>query len=105
MRIPTCWLSIALHATTDDVFYAVMLYSRACKKLCCSRDSCQYPSASTNASIMNISNASGSRVFGAGPNTPSTSSAAATSSSFNYHFYILAYLVVILLALTLKLIS
>ncbi|OIT33652.1 glucan endo-1,3-beta-glucosidase 12 [Nicotiana attenuata] len=57
--------------------------------------SCQYPSTSTNASILNISNASGSRVFGAGPTTPSTSSAVATSSSLTYHFYILAYLMIL----------
>ncbi|KAL3631532.1 hypothetical protein CASFOL_024516 [Castilleja foliolosa] len=37
---------------------------------------CQYPSTSTSSSMLNTSNSSGSRVFGAGPMTPSTSSAA-----------------------------
>ncbi|KAL3821354.1 hypothetical protein ACJIZ3_007259 [Penstemon smallii] len=45
---------------------------------------CQYPSTSTSSSLLNITNSSGSRVFGAGrPITPSTSAATKPSSSIS----------------------
>ncbi|KAK4484510.1 hypothetical protein RD792_007093 [Penstemon davidsonii] len=51
---------------------------------------CQYPSTSTSSSLLNITNSSGSRVFGAGrPITPSTSAATKPSSSIPCFPYIL----------------
>ncbi|XP_060174297.1 PLASMODESMATA CALLOSE-BINDING PROTEIN 1-like [Lycium barbarum] len=61
-----------------------------------SSGSCQYPSTSTSASILNTTNAGRSRTFGAGPTTPSTSPAVAASSSLSYIFHILTYLVILL---------
>ncbi|KAK6134955.1 hypothetical protein DH2020_031292 [Rehmannia glutinosa] len=57
---------------------------------------CQYPSTSTSSSVLNISNSSGSRVFGAGrPITPSTS-AAVLPFRVPYYHYILAFVAIIL---------
>ncbi|KAJ8534533.1 hypothetical protein K7X08_016261 [Anisodus acutangulus] len=61
-----------------------------------SSGSCQYQSTSTKTSILNTTNARGSRIFGAGPITPSTSSAAVTCSSLSYKSCILTYLVILL---------
>ncbi|KAH6788820.1 Carbohydrate-binding X8 domain superfamily protein [Perilla frutescens var. frutescens] len=61
-----------------------------------SYDTCQYQSTSTSSSLLNITNSSGSRVFGAGrPITPSTS-AAARQSLITYFHYILASLMIVL---------
>ncbi|XP_057763801.1 glucan endo-1,3-beta-glucosidase 12-like [Salvia miltiorrhiza] len=61
-----------------------------------SYDTCQYPSTSTSSSLLNITNSSGSRVFGAGrPITPATSAAARQSCIPCLHC-ILAYLINIL---------
>ncbi|PIN00613.1 hypothetical protein CDL12_26888 [Handroanthus impetiginosus] len=65
-----------------------------------SYETCQYPSTSTSASVLNITNSIGSRVFGAGrPITPSTS-AAATTSCVQYAYYILASLCMIIVSLS-----
>ncbi|KAK6134997.1 hypothetical protein DH2020_031281 [Rehmannia glutinosa] len=57
---------------------------------------CQYPTTSTSSSVLNISNSSGSRVFGAGrPITPSTS-AAVLPCRVPYYHYILAFVAIIL---------
>ncbi|KAI3465916.1 hypothetical protein Pfo_022579 [Paulownia fortunei] len=56
---------------------------------------CQYPSTSTTSSVLNTTNSSGSRVFGAGPITPSTSTAA-MPSSIPYFQPILVPLIIIL---------
>lgn len=50
-----------------------------------------YGLRSTSSTILNTTNASGSRVFGAGPVTP-TSSAAATISIRIQHFHMLIFL-------------
>ncbi|XP_031104804.1 glucan endo-1,3-beta-glucosidase 12-like isoform X2 [Ipomoea triloba] len=62
-----------------------------------SSGTCQYPSTSTSASILNTTNSSGSRVFGAGPITPSTSKAVGTSS-FPSFYYQLTLVVMCLVA-------
>ncbi|KAL1555725.1 glucan endo-1,3-beta-D-glucosidase-like [Salvia divinorum] len=55
-----------------------------------SYDTCQYPSTSTSSSLLNITNSSGSRVFGGGrPITPATS-----ASCIPCFHYILAYLII-----------
>ncbi|KAG8364776.1 hypothetical protein BUALT_Bualt18G0033900 [Buddleja alternifolia] len=56
--------------------------------------SCQYPSTSTTSSVLNTTNSSGSRVFGAGPVTPSTS-AAALSSGTHYFRSLLVPLIIL----------
>ncbi|KAM3395835.1 putative protein isoform X1 [Capsicum galapagoense] len=61
-----------------------------------SSGSCQYPSTSTSASILNTTNSSGSTVFGAGPITPTTSSAVPPNIFLNYYCHILIYLVILL---------
>ncbi|KAI3457064.1 hypothetical protein Pfo_013727 [Paulownia fortunei] len=63
-----------------------------------SYSTCQYPSTSTSSSVLNITNSSGSRVFGAGrPITPSTS-AAAMPSCIPYFHYISVSLMIILVS-------
>ncbi|CAN4103121.1 unnamed protein product [Withania somnifera] len=57
---------------------------------------CQYPSTSTSASILNITNSSGSTVFGAGPITPSSSIAVPQNIFINYYHYTLICLVILL---------
>ncbi|XP_055824779.1 carbohydrate-binding X8 domain-containing protein [Solanum dulcamara] len=61
-----------------------------------SSGSCQYPSTSTSASILNTTNSSGSTVFGAGPITPTTSAAVSPNIFLNYYNHILIYLVILL---------
>ncbi|XP_055807052.1 major pollen allergen Ole e 10-like [Solanum dulcamara] len=54
---------------------------------------------STSSSILNTTNGRGSRIFGAGPITPSTSSTAVATSSYlllSYKCHILTYLVILL---------
>lgn len=63
-----------------------------------SSGSCQYPSTSTSASILNTTNSSGSTVFGAGPITPSTSAAVPQNSILNYYYCHILVCLVILLA-------
>lgn len=61
-----------------------------------SYDTCQYPTTSTSSSLLNITNSSGSRVFGAGrPITPATSAAGRQSCVLGFH-YILASLMIVL---------
>ncbi|KAJ8567940.1 hypothetical protein K7X08_020662 [Anisodus acutangulus] len=60
--------------------------------------SCQFPSTSTSASILNTTNSSGSTVFGAGPITPTTSAAVPRNSFLNYYYYNMLICLVILLA-------
>ncbi|KAL0443751.1 UNVERIFIED_CONTAM: Glucan endo-1,3-beta-glucosidase 12 [Sesamum latifolium] len=58
---------------------------------------CRYPSTSTSSSVLNTTNSSGSRVFGAGrPITPSTSTAATPSSRIPYLHDVLVLTVMIL---------
>ncbi|XP_016465281.1 glucan endo-1,3-beta-glucosidase 3 [Nicotiana tabacum] len=59
-----------------------------------SSGSCQYPSTSTSASILNTTNSSGSTVFGAGPITPSTSAAVPPNKFLHYYCYILTCLMI-----------
>ncbi|XP_049374195.1 carbohydrate-binding X8 domain-containing protein-like [Solanum verrucosum] len=61
-----------------------------------SSGSCQYPSTSTSASILNTTNSSGSTVFGAGPITPTTSAAVSPTIFLNYHHHILICLAILL---------
>lgn len=61
-----------------------------------SSGSCQYPSTSTSASILNTTNSSGSTVFGAGPITPSTSAAVPPNVYLNNFHHILICLVILL---------
>ncbi|XP_051135875.1 PLASMODESMATA CALLOSE-BINDING PROTEIN 3-like [Andrographis paniculata] len=50
---------------------------------------CRYPSISTTSSLLNTTNSSGSRVFGAGPITPATSQAAvAKNIDYTHHFFV-----------------
>ncbi|XP_060189500.1 glucan endo-1,3-beta-glucosidase 1-like [Lycium barbarum] len=63
-----------------------------------SSGSCQFPSTSTSASILNTTNSSGSTVFGAGPITPTTSAAVPQNSFLNYYYYHILICIVILLA-------
>ncbi|KAK4438955.1 Glucan endo-1,3-beta-glucosidase 12 [Sesamum alatum] len=61
---------------------------------------CRYPSTSTSSSVLNTTNSSGSRVFGAGrPITPSTSTAATPSSRIPYYHDALVLTVAILSAM------
>ncbi|KAL1560546.1 glucan endo-1,3-beta-D-glucosidase-like [Salvia divinorum] len=62
-------------------------------------DTCQYPSTSTSSSLLNITNSSGSRVFGAGRLVALATSAAARQSCIPCFHYILAYLIVMILGL------
>ncbi|OIT27772.1 PREDICTED: PLASMODESMATA CALLOSE-BINDING PROTEIN 5-like [Nicotiana attenuata] len=62
-----------------------------------SSGSCQYPSTSTSASILNTTNSSGSTVFGAGPITPSTSAAVPPNKFLNYYCHILTCFVILLI--------
>ncbi|XP_011098085.1 PLASMODESMATA CALLOSE-BINDING PROTEIN 2 [Sesamum indicum] len=57
---------------------------------------CQYPSTSTTSSVLNTTNSSGSRVFGAGPPVTPSPTAAAMSSSIPYFQHILVPLIIIL---------
>ncbi|PIN11582.1 Glucan endo-1,3-beta-D-glucosidase [Handroanthus impetiginosus] len=60
---------------------------------------CHYPSTSTTSSVLNTTNSSGSRVYGAGPIiTPSTSAASIQSIISNFQ-HILVILIVILASL------
>ncbi|KAL8512462.1 hypothetical protein ACS0TY_018803 [Phlomoides rotata] len=60
-------------------------------------ETCQYQSTSTSSSLLNITNSSGSRVFGAGrPITPSTSEAAMMPKCIPHFHYVLASLMIIL---------
>ncbi|XP_015080917.1 carbohydrate-binding X8 domain-containing protein-like [Solanum pennellii] len=61
-----------------------------------STGSCQYPSTSTSASILNTTNSSGSTVFGAGPITPTTSAAVSPNIILNNYHHIFIYLVILL---------
>lgn len=61
-----------------------------------SSGSCQYPSTSTSASILNTTNSSGSTVFGAGPITPSTSAAVPSNIFLNYFHHIVIYVAILL---------
>ncbi|KAJ8532226.1 hypothetical protein K7X08_012149 [Anisodus acutangulus] len=63
-----------------------------------SSGSCQFPSTSTTASILNTTNSSGSTVFGAGPITPSTSAAVPRKCFLNYNYYHILICLVIVLA-------
>ncbi|KAL8046801.1 hypothetical protein ABFX02_08G197200 [Erythranthe guttata] len=63
-----------------------------------SHGSCIYPSISITSSVLNITNSSGSRVFGAGPIiTPSTSTAA-SFSSISYFQHCFVHVIIIILA-------
>ncbi|CAA2973485.1 glucan endo-1,3-beta-glucosidase 12-like [Olea europaea subsp. europaea] len=50
-----------------------------------SYDTCQYPSTSTSSSVLNTTNSSGSRVFGAGPIIPSSSAPAIPRNFPDFH--------------------
>ncbi|KAL2476589.1 Carbohydrate-binding X8 domain superfamily protein [Abeliophyllum distichum] len=55
-----------------------------------SYDTCQYPSISTSSSVLNTTNSSGSRVFGAGPITPSSSAPAIPRSFPDFHYILIS---------------
>ncbi|CAI9089040.1 OLC1v1023532C1 [Oldenlandia corymbosa var. corymbosa] len=57
-----------------------------------SSGTCQYRSTSTTSSILNTTNSSGSRVYGAGPPITPTGSGATLSFSIAYDFHILSCL-------------
>ncbi|CAN4104421.1 unnamed protein product [Withania somnifera] len=61
-----------------------------------SSGSCQYPSTSTSASILNTTNSSGATVFGSGPITPSSSAAIPQNIFLNYYHYMLICQVILL---------
>ncbi|CAI9757182.1 unnamed protein product [Fraxinus pennsylvanica] len=54
-----------------------------------SYDTCQYPSTSTSSSVLNTTNSSGSRVFGAGPITPFSSAPEIPRSFHDFHYILL----------------
>lgn len=60
-----------------------------------SSGTCQYQSTSTSSSILNTTNSSGSRVYGAGPITPATSAASTIQTSIQ-HFHISMFLTILL---------
>ncbi|XP_047944307.1 glucan endo-1,3-beta-glucosidase 12-like [Salvia hispanica] len=64
-----------------------------------SYDTCKFPSISTSSSMLNITNSSGSRVFGGGRPVAPASSAAARQSCIPCFHYIVAYLIAIILGL------
>ncbi|KAH7533734.1 hypothetical protein FEM48_Zijuj04G0163100 [Ziziphus jujuba var. spinosa] len=61
-----------------------------------STGTCQYPSTSTSASVLNTTNSSGSTVFGAVPSGPSTSAAPAAKFNSLPNLFIMACLVVLI---------
>ncbi|XP_041993329.1 glucan endo-1,3-beta-glucosidase 12-like isoform X2 [Salvia splendens] len=64
-----------------------------------SYDTCKFPSISTSSSMLNITNSSGSRVFGGGRPVAPASSAAARQSCIPCFHHILAYMIVIILGM------